>query len=178
MKEIQTETGAHVNVPKQEESSNKITIKGRQAAVDKAREMILELIKDRSQPGKYDEDENDGKVSTKLNIPKDRHRMIIGRGGQTINEIRDEANVEIIIPHADSKDDCIIIKGDNHDDISLAIKMIEEVSARAPSGGNRRGSNSSYGSGGRSTPDGSRGPKGNGGPKGGSGGSKGNGVRS
>lgn len=183
MKEIQTDTGTHVNVPKQEDGSNKITIKGRQEAVAKAKELILELLKDKGPGGRggYDDDENDGRMSTKLNIPKDRHRLIIGRGGATVNEIREETGVDIIIPPADSKDDCIIIKGDTQDDISEAIKRIEEIAGSAPprggggGGGGRRGSNSSGGGGGgRSTPDGYRGGGGGGG-----GGQRGsNGVRS
>ncbi len=157
MREIQADTGTLIGVPKPDDPSTKITIRGRQEGVERAKQLILEAIKE---PGKQkEEEESDGRTTTKLSIPKDKHRLIIGRNGNTVNEIRDETNVDIIIPPADSKDDDIIIKGETMEDIELAIKRIQEVIARNANnnnnnnygGGGRRGSNSSNG---RNTPEG------------------------
>eukprot|EP00026_Physarum_polycephalum_P013301 Phypoly_transcript_13686.p1 GENE.Phypoly_transcript_13686~~Phypoly_transcript_13686.p1 ORF type:complete len:347 (+),score=81.48 Phypoly_transcript_13686:51-1043(+) len=147
MKQVQSESGAHVTIPKQSLNSDKITLKGRREAVDKAKQLILDLVKGEGEGEGGDE----SKMSTKLQVPKDKHRLIIGRGGATVNEIREEANVEIIIPPANSRDEDIIIKSDNPDNITLAIKKIQEITGSSRSappsfggaggGGGRRGSN-------------------------------------
>jgi polyribonucleotide nucleotidyltransferase len=191
MKQVQSESGAHVTIPKQTLNSDKITLKGRREAVDKAKQLILDLVKGDGESEGGDE----SKMSTKLQVPKDKHRLIIGRGGATVNEIRDECNVEIVIPPANSRDEDIVIKGDNPDNITQAIKKIQEITGSArnnPIGGGgagagygRRGSNGNNGNngnnfpsfreGGRSTPEGGnrRGGTPEGGSRGGRGGRSG-----
>lgn len=161
MKQVQSESGAHVTIPKQTQNSDRITLKGRKEAVEKAKQLILDLVK--SEGGEGEGEGSEGKMSTKLNVPKDKHRLIIGRGGATVNEIREDCSVDIIIPPANSRDEDIVIKGDNPDNITKAIKSIQEItgSARGPIGGGggsgftRRGSNG-FATGGRSTPEGGR----------------------
>lgn len=152
MKQVQSESGAHVTIPKQTLNSDRITLKGRREAVDKAKQLILDLVRGEGREGDGDES-----MSTKLYVPKDKHRLIIGRGGATVNEIREESNVDIIIPPANSRDEDIIIKGDNPDNIEKAIRAIQEITGRAgPIGGGagRRGSGGNFVGGGRSTPEG------------------------
>lgn len=156
MKQVQSESGAHVNIPKQSLNSDRITLKGRREAVEKAKQLILDLVGGEGESG--ESGEGGSKMSTKFHVPKDKHRLIIGRGGATVNEIRDDADVEIIIPPANSRDEDIIIKGESHDNIDKAIKAIQEItgSTRGPSSGTggRRGSNGNFREGGRSTPEG------------------------
>lgn len=170
LKQVQSESGAHINIPKQEALSDKIILKGRKEAVAKARQLIQELV------GGEEGEAGSGVMSTKLHVPKDKHRLIIGKGGATVNEIREQANVDIVIPPANSKEEYIIIKGENPDGIESAIKEIQRITGGSfgyggrggeRGGEGRRGSNGSFNNGGRSTPEGGRG--GNGGNRGGRG---------
>lgn len=164
MKQVQSESGAHVNIPKQEAQSDRIVLKGRKEAVEKAKQLIQELVGD---------EEEGGVMSTKLHVPKDKHRLIIGKGGATVNEIREKANVDIVIPPANSREENIIIRGENPDGIESAIKEIQRITGQSFGGGygggrgggregERRGSNGNYYNNNNNNEGGNRGGRGGG----------------
>jgi len=120
IREIREATGTTITIPEQNDNSNKIIINGRREGVDKAKEMIHEAVSQ----GKETAAEDDGKAHVKLNIPKEKHRIIIGKGGGVVNEIREENGVEISIPPPGDPDTSIIVRGDTMDDVDNAVKKI------------------------------------------------------
>lgn len=129
--EIRDETHCIITVPEQGQASTVITVVGRQENVTRAKAMIKAAISDR----KADDEEGDADGLTTVRYPlaKNLHKQVIGAGGKTINRIRDETNVQIFVPKADSPDNTLLLKGES-DDISEAIKLINEVTRPRPQG--------------------------------------------
>eukprot|EP01110_Echinostelium_bisporum_P000574 TRINITY_DN1139_c2_g1_i1.p1 TRINITY_DN1139_c2_g1~~TRINITY_DN1139_c2_g1_i1.p1 ORF type:complete len:394 (+),score=143.14 TRINITY_DN1139_c2_g1_i1:84-1265(+) len=123
LREIKTSAGVMIDIPKPDDISEHVTIKGRQEAIDKAKKLIESSLSDEV------EAKADGKTSVKFPVPKDKHKAIIGREGATIKRIREEADVEVIVPKPEDPDTNITIRGDA-DGIDAAIKMIQAETAR------------------------------------------------
>jgi len=89
MKEIREQTGVDITVPKREEASNLITLFGRKEGVEKAKELILSAAADEEE-GEF--------TTTKLPVPKNKHKFVIGRQGQNIKQIREDFDVQVTVP--------------------------------------------------------------------------------
>nr|CAB3252263.1 vigilin [Phallusia mammillata] len=92
---------ANVNVEFQAEE-NKIIIEGPPAEVDQAEQLLTSHINDLKTRMAFAE----------LNIDPKYHRNIIGKGGQSINKLRDQYKVNIRIPSDTEKSSLIRIEGD------------------------------------------------------------------
>lgn len=153
MTEIRDETHCIISVPGQSDKSSLISITGRKEGVARAKVLIQEAV---AGP-KKDEEGGDTHhaVSVKYPLAKDLHKFVIGtftaccglqfsyfknvgKNGRTINEIRDETGVQIIVPKGDDADAAIVLKGDQ-EGIDQAIKRIREVTiASKPNNGSPR----------------------------------------
>jgi len=145
MTEIRDETHCLITVPEQKDPGTAVSVVGRQGGVARARVLIKEAIADRK--SEESEEAADGLTTVRYPLPKEQHKLLIGKGGKTINEIRDETNVQIFVPKADDSDNTILLKGET-DDITEAIKRINVVTRPRPVGEGRGGYGGSRGRGG------------------------------
>eukprot|EP01132_Coremiostelium_polycephalum_P009877 gene9877-12117_t len=143
LKELKELTNTQITIPEPNVSDQKITIKGRKDDVQNAKQRILEIIN----PPKVDSADKDngvgsgednggseenGEPSVEIEIlnlktiPKDKHKLIIGAGGKTINRLREEFNVKITIPPSGSPDSDISIQGES-ESISKVTKEIYSI---------------------------------------------------
>lgn len=116
--EISAETGTIIRVPPRD-SNDDVTVRGRKEKVEKAREIILNLIKE------------DSSTLTKfLEVPKDKHRLIIGKGGWKLKVI-EGLGVQIFVPKQDSEEGNIRLRG-KAEAIEAATLKIEEFLKEEP----------------------------------------------
>lgn len=134
MTEIREETQCIISVPDQSDASTLITVIGRKEGVEKAKELIKEAV---SGTKKEEEVGGEGSVTVKYPLAKELYKFVIGKAGRTINEIRDETGVQIIVPKLDEADGTITLKGEQ-DGIDAAIKRIREVTTAKPNNGSPR----------------------------------------
>eukprot|EP01111_Echinosteliopsis_oligospora_P009511 TRINITY_DN279_c2_g1_i5.p1 TRINITY_DN279_c2_g1~~TRINITY_DN279_c2_g1_i5.p1 ORF type:complete len:321 (-),score=99.17 TRINITY_DN279_c2_g1_i5:311-1273(-) len=132
IEDIRAETGTQIVIPDAHDPSDAIALHGRRAGIDRAKVMIIEATRE---PKEFEEDynKNDGKTSVKYPLAKEKHKIVIGKQGATINEIRNETGAEVIMPPQGSDDSQIVIRGDV-DQIEAAIKLIQikiDVAQRA-----------------------------------------------
>lgn len=90
LQHITKETGARINIPPASVMKNELTIAGEKEAVAKAKEMVLNI---------YEQKKNCVPLSIK--IPRNQHKYIIGKGGQTLQEILKETGVSVELPSKD-----------------------------------------------------------------------------
>lgn len=146
MSEIRDETHCIISVPDQSDNSTLITVVGRKEGVEKAKALIKEAVEG---PKQNKEEEETAAVTVKYPLAKELYKFVIGKGGKTINEIRDETGVQIIVPKLDEADGTITLKGEQ-DDIDQALKRIREVTLAGskPANGSPRGGGPGRGAGG------------------------------
>eukprot|EP01113_Clastostelium_recurvatum_P017314 TRINITY_DN2027_c0_g1_i4.p1 TRINITY_DN2027_c0_g1~~TRINITY_DN2027_c0_g1_i4.p1 ORF type:complete len:388 (-),score=65.67 TRINITY_DN2027_c0_g1_i4:95-1258(-) len=172
MAEIRAASGCQITVPDSNDQSLEITIKGRPDGVEIAKQRILAATADFKPDSKVDETK--AFTSVKLPVPKDKHKLVIGKAGRTISEIREETGVDIIVPKQDDPEGTILLKGEA-DQIDQAIKQIMKIvmSPGPSSRGGRGGGRGGRGGRGGSSRGGRGGGEGSGRGEGGSGGSRG-----
>jgi len=130
MREIRDQTGVDITVPKKDDPSTKISVLGRLDGVAKAKALILEAVAEKSNKDLDDTNTtSDAFTSVKFSVPKDKHKYIIGAGGRTINEIREETSVQITVPKQDDPESNILLQGES-DNIDEAIKRILQITKR------------------------------------------------
>ncbi|XP_076803941.1 vigilin-like isoform X2 [Clavelina lepadiformis] len=91
----------NVNVEFRDEES-KIVIEGPPSEVDQAQQLLEKEVKELKSRMDY----------TELNVDPKYHRNIIGKGGQSINKLRDQYKVNIRIPSDTDNSSLIRIEGD------------------------------------------------------------------
>lgn len=117
--DLQERTGTMINIPPSNSRSELVTIVGDPYEVDLAIREITTLVRDTGGP----------MTERKVRVPHQQHRMIIGKGGETIKRLRDEYSVHISIPPAEKKEDTISIRG-NPSDIDSALYEIHTLTQR------------------------------------------------
>jgi len=147
MTEIRDETHCHITVPDHSDPNTAISVVGRQEGVTRAKELIKEAVTDRKVG---EEDAADGLTTVKYPLAKHLHKLVIGQGGRTINNIRDQTNVQIFVPKVGDPDNAILLKGET-DDIEDAIKMINEATKPREGEQSRGGGRGGYGGGSNNT---------------------------
>ncbi|KAI1498795.1 RNA binding effector protein Scp160 [Biscogniauxia marginata] len=80
-----------VQFPKQDADGNSIKVEGRQDIVDKIIASIQAVVSER-----------ESQVTETLEVPVEKHRSLIGRGGETKRQIESQFNVSIDIPRQGS----------------------------------------------------------------------------
>ncbi|CAI5757128.1 unnamed protein product [Candida verbasci] len=103
-----------LNIPNQGSGSNEITSQGDKSVVDKIIESIESIIK-----------EKESMIINEIEIPKDKHRLIIGPNGSIRHALQDEFNVTIDIPRANDDSSIVKIKG-LPEQIDAVITKIQE----------------------------------------------------
>lgn len=104
-----------INIPSLADKSDVITIRGNKLDVEKCHKHLTQLAKE-MQESNYSEE---------IQIFKEFHRIIIGKGGAFIKKIRDETQVRIEVPAENSDSNSITIVG-KQDNVLKARKMLEE----------------------------------------------------
>ena len=89
-----------VRFPKQGESDNAIRVEGPTALVDK----IVAAIEAQARA-------KDDQVTEHIDVPADKHRLLIGRGGETRRNLEAKFNVSLDIPRQGSDDTRIKVVG-------------------------------------------------------------------
>lgn len=103
-----------IQIPSQAEKSDIITIRGNKLDVDKCYKHLTQLAKDMQESG----------YSEEIQIFKELHRIIIGKGGVFIKKIRDETQVRIDVPSENSDSNSIVIIG-KQENVFKARLMLE-----------------------------------------------------
>lgn len=89
-----------IQFPKQEADGNTITLEGRSAVVDNLIKQIQDFVAVR-----------DSQVTATLDVPTEKHRSLIGRGGETKKRLEEQFSVSIDIPRQGTSDTAVKITG-------------------------------------------------------------------
>lgn len=111
---ISKETGAQIEIATDKNQSLTFLIKGKQTELLDARRKILMCF---STP-----------TSRSISVPKEHHRMILGKSGNRLHEIEQLTATKITIPNQNEDNDIITITG-TKEDIEKAEAEIRQLSA-------------------------------------------------
>lgn len=104
-----------INIPAASEKSDVVTIRGNKNDVEKCFKHLQQHVKDMHESNYKEE----------MQIVKEFHRIIIGKGGAFIKKIRDDTNTRIDIPSNESDSNTIVITG-KQDSVLKARRLIED----------------------------------------------------
>uniref|UniRef100_A0A0K0FBP1 Dodeca-satellite-binding protein 1 (inferred by orthology to a D. melanogaster protein) n=1 Tax=Strongyloides venezuelensis TaxID=75913 RepID=A0A0K0FBP1_STRVS len=105
-----------IGVPDASSKSDIINIRGNKGEVDKVHAYLTKLQKELIESN-YQES---------VPIFKEFHKHIIGKGGSTINKIRDETSTRIDIPLDGSSDDKIVVTG-KKENVKKAVDLLTKI---------------------------------------------------
>jgi len=115
--QIRQETNTKIDLPESGSDSDMITITGKKADVEKARDEIQKIQAEKANV-----------VSIEVKIPAKIHNTIIGAGGKIIQSIMDDCGgVHIKFPEAKSGSDKVTVRGPK-EDVEKAKGMLESLS--------------------------------------------------
>ncbi|KAI2617827.1 hypothetical protein GGR54DRAFT_607109 [Hypoxylon sp. NC1633] len=97
-----------IQFPKQDTDGNAIKVEGRRDVVEKIIASIQAFVSER-----------EAQVSEVVEVPVDRHRVLVGRGGETRRQLESQLNVSIVIPRLGSGETGITLTG-RPDDVAKA----------------------------------------------------------
>lgn len=104
-----------INIPAASEKSDVVTIRGNKNDVEKCYKYLQQHVKD-MQESNYKEE---------IQIVKEFHRIIIGKGGAFIKKIRDDTHTRIDIPSNESESNAIVLTG-KQENVLKAKALIED----------------------------------------------------
>ncbi|KAJ3585714.1 hypothetical protein NHX12_014433 [Muraenolepis orangiensis] len=105
--------GVHIHFPSEGSGSDKVTIRGPAAELERARRQLLKL--------------QVNNFTAELQAKPEYHRFLIGKGGANIRRVRDRTGARIIFPAADDREqECITIVG-REEAVKLAQKELEAL---------------------------------------------------
>lgn len=90
--------------PKSEADGNDIKVEGKQELVDKVIEIINQIVSTL-----------ESQQTDELDVPADKHRSLIGRGGEAKKELESKFNVTLDIPRQGSGQTAVKITGQPDD---------------------------------------------------------------
>lgn len=93
-----------IQFPKQDTDGNTITLEGRSDVVNKLIQQIQDFVAVR-----------DSQVTASVDVPTEKHRSLIGRGGETKKRLEEQFKVTIDIPRQGSADTAVKITGQEAD---------------------------------------------------------------
>ncbi|XP_052832875.1 vigilin [Octopus bimaculoides] len=105
-----------ISFPDAGKKSDVVTLRGPKNDVDKAYQHLSQ----------YQQELVTNNYQAQVQIFKEFHKNIIGKGGATIKKIRDETDTRIELPHENMNSDMIIITGKKAN-VELAKKKIEAI---------------------------------------------------
>jgi transcription antitermination factor NusA-like protein len=110
--------GVHIKFPDSKSKSDRVTVMGPKDMVDKARNILTELSKDK---------EAHGYTETLVAKPQ-HHKFLIGKSGSNIRKIRDSTGARIVFPvSADSSQDTITIIGKKENVINAKQQLVDII---------------------------------------------------
>lgn len=110
-----------IQFPKQEAEGNTIKLEGRTETVNNLIKQIEEFVALR-----------DSQVTVSIDVPTDKHRSLIGRGGETKKKLESQFNVAIDIPKQGSPETAVKITGQEAD-VEKAKEHIANLTKEKPS---------------------------------------------
>jgi len=115
--QIRQNTNTKIDLPETGSDSDMITITGKKADVEKARDEVQKIQQEKANV-----------VSIEVKIPANIHNTIIGAGGKIIQSIMDDCGgVHIKFPEANSGSDKVTVRGPA-EDVEKARGMLESLS--------------------------------------------------
>jgi rRNA processing protein Krr1/Pno1 len=93
-----------IQFPKQDTDGNTIKVEGRSAVVDKIIAQIEAFVSER-----------EGQVTEVLDVPVEKHRSLIGRGGETKRKLETQFKVSIDVPRQGSGQTAVKVVGQSAD---------------------------------------------------------------
>jgi len=115
--QIRQNTNTKIDLPESGSDSDMITITGKKADVEKARDEVQKIQAEKANV-----------VSVDVKIPAKIHNTIIGAGGKIIQSIMDDCGgVHIKFPEANSGSDKVTVRGPK-EDVEKAKQMLESLS--------------------------------------------------
>ncbi|XP_050434788.1 vigilin-like [Adelges cooleyi] len=114
-KEIEQRTGARIQKPSFQDTSDIINVTGKRDAVEKAVQEILMIS-----------DELSKKAFERIEIPKIYHPFITGGHNENLNNLMKETGVKVHVPPPFVASDEITIAGDK-EGVQLAIEKIKQI---------------------------------------------------
>jgi len=111
---IMNETKTNIEYSQRKDGSISVIISGKAPAVTEAKKQILANL---TQQGSIDVD-----------IPKEHHRFVLGKGAEVLKRIQDQTGAKISVPKADEKDGLIRVTG-SKEAMDAAKRKIEQISA-------------------------------------------------
>lgn len=106
-----------LQIPDQGSDSKKITSQGPKKIVDSIIAQVKKIVEDK-----------ENSVTEKVEVSKDKHRVIIGQGGSTRRSLESEFNVNINIPNVNSESNAVTIVGLS-ENVEKAKARIAELTA-------------------------------------------------
>lgn len=110
-----------IQFPKQETDGNTITLEGRTDVVNKLIKQIQDFVALR-----------ESQLTTSVDVPTDKHRSLIGRGGEAKKRMEEQFKVTIDIPRQGSADTAVKITGQEAD-VEKAKVHIVNLTKEKPS---------------------------------------------
>ncbi|KAK4150872.1 hypothetical protein C8A00DRAFT_36487 [Chaetomidium leptoderma] len=114
--DTQRELTRTIQFPKQGADGNTIEVKGRSEVVDKIVAQIHAMVAER-----------ESQVDGVLDVPVEKHRSIVGRGGDTKRDVEARFNVSIDVPRQGSGHTKVKIVGQSAEDVEKAKAHIQTL---------------------------------------------------
>uniref|UniRef100_A0A8C4Q0Q1 Vigilin n=1 Tax=Eptatretus burgeri TaxID=7764 RepID=A0A8C4Q0Q1_EPTBU len=109
--------GVHIHFPSEGSGSDKVTIRGSNEEVERARRQLMQLA----------EEKQVNSCMVEIRAKPEYHRFLIGRGGSNIRKVRDRTGARIIFPAAEDKDQELITIVGKEASINDAQQELEEL---------------------------------------------------
>lgn len=110
---IMQKTDTTIDLCQNKDSSLTIVVSGKRANVEEARKLIVQSLQTQSH--------------REIRIPKDHHRVLIGRNGQKLQQLEKETDCRIMVPNRDTASEMIRVVGPR-EGIEKAIHQIQLIS--------------------------------------------------
>jgi len=117
VRDLQEKFNVRITIPKRDENSNQITLIGKAPDVQKAQQAIEKIVgfKVTSQPI----------IKSSIEVPKEKHGQLIGKGGNILRDIQTRFSVIITIPKREDESNLIVLEG-----YAIGIKTAKEEISR------------------------------------------------
>jgi rRNA processing protein Krr1/Pno1 len=120
IKDLQQRSGARINIPRPEEATNSIRLEGTPEAIRKVRGDIEQLLNLKlAEAGAKNTDEF-------LEVPKNKHSLIIGKGGSNLRELQEKFQVYVQVPGQNDPSTTVTLHGST-EGIAQAKAQIERL---------------------------------------------------
>jgi len=123
--EVRQHSGAHIKLEKLEDKCL-VAISGNAEQVQKAKEMVTELVEGASDAQGHPPAKKSGEAEDVMDVPQSLLGRVIGKGGETIQRLQRESRARITVPQG-SGDPCPVRMSGSRDAVARARFMLAEV---------------------------------------------------